>query len=142
MRCFLKMPGTDISPETKVSFYPLCIQLSQKIIGFKYKYVVDFPRLNIKMPSLKIYCIVALISSNVEERNDLVFLFSFIFFSLDILHDHMSPTFYNFNRCLKPDSCLNLFSIQLPFPSVNLYLLVFALANIQVVYLKSISFFI
>lgn len=41
--------------------------------------MVDFPRLNIEMPSIKIYYIVVLINTNLEERNDCVLVLILIF---------------------------------------------------------------
>ena len=66
-----------ISPEAKMSFYLFCVCLFYKIIGFIYKCVVDFVRLNLEMPFIQKY-IVALININIEERNDFVFSFSCI----------------------------------------------------------------
>ena len=92
--------------------------------------MVDFPRLNIEMPSIKIYCIVILINTNLEERNDLVFSFSFLFFSLDILHHQMSPTYYNFNRCLKVKTTILIyFQINYLFQMLIFIWLVFAFSQ-------------
>lgn len=73
MRYLKKMPGVDISPETKMSFNLFCMYLSYKIIGFRYKYMVDFPRLNMEISSIQKYHMFALINIDLEERNDLVF---------------------------------------------------------------------
>jgi len=67
------MTRVAISPEAKVSFYLFCMYLSYKIIGFRYKYMVDFARLNTEMPFIQKY-IVALININLEERNDSVLI--------------------------------------------------------------------
>lgn len=67
------MTRVAISPEAKVSFYLFCMCLFYKIIDFRYKYMVDFARLNIEMPFIQKY-VVALINSNLRERNDSVLI--------------------------------------------------------------------
>lgn len=50
---YFKKPRLNILRETKVSFHLSYMYLSNMTKGFRYKHVVNFPRLNIETPYLK-----------------------------------------------------------------------------------------